>query len=499
MLVSRLNFNGAIDVIGLDTADQLAAALAKPVRESAAVAAAASQKADYVSIGSIEISDQAVHTSAKLIRTSDGKTLVTFDQTGKTQGEILPHIKLYAIEIRKALGQNVQAETASPVQTAQQKQPAVDESRRHPDTLWTGSISSGSEPMKVLASDGKTPATVWKSLKFNSEIKSLAIGDVTGSKKNELVFINGNAISLYRLEAGKLQMIDEFPGNKYDSPFRVDVADINQDGHAQIFVTSLHEDKTQLNSYVLEWNGSNLDQISTNQAWYFRIMTSPKTGTILAGQRRNLNSIFIKGIHQIAWQNGTYQESASLPAPSVSSIYAFSRGDALNNGSEVTLSITSSSKLRAIDETGDTDWTSVERFTAGSFYLPYPPERDENSRIAENVTDKYFLPQRIFITDIDHDGKNEVLLINNKDLTGKYIPNLRIFKNGHIECLEWVDGAFAVKWKTTDMSGQISDMAIGDLNNDGQNQIVFSQVESIRTAFTSGKSYIVVWEPGSNK
>jgi len=105
-----------------------------------------------------------------------------------------------------------------------------------------------------------------------------------------------------------------------------------------------------------------------------------------------------------------------------------------------------------------------------------------------------YLPQRIIIFDIDKDGKNEVILLNNKDYARNLLPNLRIFKSGHVECLQWEGLAFGLKWRTTDVSGQVSDMVVGDLNNDGVDEIVFSVVEVPGSAFNNARSYLSSWQ-----
>jgi len=102
----------------------------------------------------------------------------------------------------------------------------------------------------------------------------------------------------------------------------------------------------------------------------------------------------------------------------------------------------------------------------------------------------------VIISDIDKDGKNEVILVNNKDVMRNLLPNLRIFKSGHVECLQWEGLAFGSKWRTADVSGQISDMVVGDLNNDGIDEIVFSVVERPGSAFNSARSYLMSWQLG---
>ncbi len=492
MLMSRLASDESIEVISLDV--PAVANPAKPVDDTAAISNAA-KIADYVSYGTLTVTNESVRTDARLVRTADGAAQVVFSQTGKNQGDALQHVKLYAAEILKALGSK--APVLTPVSPPLQQHTVVDESHRHPDSLWTGAVSTGSTPIRMMASDGKTEANVWRSVKFQAEIKSLAIGDVLGDKQNELVMINDNSVSLYRYAAGMLELIDEFVGEKDHTAIRVDVADINQNGRAEIFVTNLYSDKTQLKSYVLEWDGTKLVKIVQNMDWYFRVMTVPGKKPVLLGQQRGMTELFSKGIHELAWKNGTYVASSLADVPRGLSLYEFSSGNALNDGKEMTVALTHDLRLRVFDQTGDMEWTSSERFTGGGGYMPYPADVSEHSSHEEMMrTKRYYLPQRVIIYDIDKDGKNEVILANNKDVMKNLVPNLRIFKSGHVECLQWEGLAFGLKWRTTDVSGQITDMVVGDLNNDGIDEIVYSVVEIPGSAFNSARSYLISWQLG---
>ncbi len=493
MLVSRLASDQSIEVINWD--DSSAANISKPIGEAAAMSTAAKLKAGFVSYGTVTVANESVRTDARLVRIADGTPQVVFSQTGKNQGDALQHVKLYAAEILKALGSEASVLT-QPALKPQQQKTAVDESHRHPDSLWTGAVSTGSTPIRMMASDGKTEANVWRSLKFKAEIKSLAIGDVLGDKQNTIVIINDNSVSLYRYVAGKLELIDEVIGEKDNTAIRVDVADINQNGRAEIFVTNLYNDKTQLKSYVLEWDGSKLVKIVQDANWYFRVMTVPGKKAVLLGQQRGTTELFSKGIHIMAWMNGTYSESSLADVPRGLSLYAFSSGNATNEGKEMTVALTSDLRLRVFDKSGDMEWTSKDKFTGGGGYMPYPVDVNDSKASREVRNKRYYLPQRMFISDIDKDGTNEVILINNKDYAKNLLPNLRFFKSGHVECLQWEGLAFGSKWRTTDVSGQVSDMVVGDLNNDGVDEIVYSVVDVPGSAFNSARSYLISWQLG---
>jgi len=489
MLASRLASDGSLEVITVDGSS--AAAISKSNDEAAAVSTAAKLKTDYVCYGTVTVTNDNVRTDAWLLRTADETAIVVFSQTGKSPGEVLQQVKSFSAEILTALGSKAPV-LSQPAIQPQQRQTAVDESRRHPDTLWTGAVAAGSTPIRMMASDGKTEATVWKSLKFQSEIKSLAVGDILGNKQNEIAIINDYAVSLYRYADGKLELIEEVIGEMDHTAIRVDVADINRNGRAEIFVTSLYHDKTELKSYVLEWDGSKLVKIVQGADWYFRVETAPGKKPVLLGQQRGMTDLFSKGIRELAWQNGTYAASSLAEVPRGLPLYAFSSGNALNDGKDMTVALTSDLRLRVFDQSGDMEWTSSERFTGGGVYMPYLGDVNDPKEPVRKK--RYYLPQRVMISDIDKDGKNEVILANNKDYARNLLPNLRIFKSGHIECLQWEELSFGLKWRTTDVSGQVSDMVVGDLNNDGVDEIVFSVVEVPGSAFNNARSYLSSWQ-----
>lgn len=494
MLASRLSSDPSLETVVPD--DALVTKLSQPVDDSAALSVAAEMKADYVAFGKITITGDSARTDARFIRTSDKTALVVFNQTGKDQGDVLNHIQSFAAEILTSLGLNASIISPPKPQAVQHQQEVEAESRRHPDTLWTGSLAIGSTPIRMMTSDGKTEAQVWKSTKFKTEIRSLAVGDILGDKQNQLVMVQDDTVSLYRYNAGKLELIDEYVPEMDNTPIRVDVGDINQNGRAEIYVTNLYHDKNELRSFVLEWDGSKLANILQNVNWYFRVVTAPKNGSILLGQQRGVDKLFTGGVYQLAWQNGTLVDASMADSPRGLSLYAFTNGEPFNNGKEATASLTSDLRLRVFDQAGDMEWTSVEKFIGGGVYMPLLSDIKEPGPTTVRRLRRFYLPQRIFITDVDGDGKNEVVLLENKDVAWNLFPNLRLFRSGHIDCLQWEEMAFGMKWKTSEVSGQINDMVIGDLNNDGIDEIVYAVVELPGSALNDARSYISSWQIG---
>jgi len=152
------------------------------------------------------------------------------------------------------------------------------------------------------------------------------------------------------------------------------------------------------------------------------------------------------------------------------------------------VAFTNNNHLRILHRNGEEEWTSSEEYGGSATYIEYPSEMDPREM------DRFYLPQRIHIVDIDNDGNAEVIVVKNIDASGSLFSRLRFFKSGHVECLTWDNLGLSLKWETRKISGYISDCAIADMNNDGQDELVFSVVSKSSSVFGKARSFIVSWD-----
>jgi len=216
--------------------------------------------------------------------------------------------------------------------------------------------------------------SVWKSRKFKSKINGIAIGDVDGDGRNETVFISEKTVHIYRYSDGKFAKIAEVKG-KGDIPFiSVDVADINKNGKAEIFITKLIRNAKKLKSFVLEWNGTEFKTIQDNSSWYYRVLIIPGRGSkILFGQKRGRDDIFSReGIYELVWNNGRYESLPQQIIPKSINIYGFAYGDVLNNDRKMIVAFTKNDYLQILDQNGNEEWQSSERYGGSSTYFEIP-------------------------------------------------------------------------------------------------------------------------------
>ena len=246
-----------------------------------------------------------------------------------------------------------------------------------------------------------------------------------------------------------------------------------------------------MNSFVLEWNGSTFVEIINNQDWYYRVSRTPDRGAMLLGQRRGTKDLFYGSVEKLKWNGIGYTPSEKMDLPKGQNIFGFAFGDIMNDNRELLIHYTPDEYLRIEDRNRKRKiWTSAEKFGGSANYLDRINRFDTYSW----DTNRYFLPQRIHVVDMDKDGKYEVITPKNNETVPLSLGRLRIFKSGAIEWLTWNGGGLTPKMKTQDASGYISDLVIADFDNDGEDELVYS-VSSKAFLVGGEKSYIAAIKP----
>jgi TolB-like protein len=498
MLSTRLFQEGKVVPMEPVVAHQALEAISGPLDQATAVALGAKYQADYVIYGSLTVFGDSISTDARFVDVHQQKTRVTFSEFGKDQGDVIGHVNHFAEQVNatvfdiKPLAAAVQEKAAEP--------PV---SHRDPNKVWneeglqvTGD-RMGNGHFEESVSRGQRRASFWKSRSFKAVLTGLAIGDVDGDKNNETVFIDDNTIFIYRQLQGRFSKIAQIDGKATDRYIGVDVADMNANGRAEIFITGVHAENGRLQSFVLEHNGNTFTRIEENANWYFRVLHLKDRGNILLGQRQGMKDIFSGPVYELLWQNGAYEPAQEQALPRGTTVFGFTTGDVAGDGRNMTVAFNKSDYLYIKDPSGAEEWKSAEAYGGSATYLePRSGMVPKNSKHGDEsrAMDRHYIAQRVFVRDLDKDGKNEVIVIKNKALAGRKLQRFRVFKSGHIECLEWDNVGLFKKWRTREISGYISDYAIADIDNDGTDELVFTLATRIDSALSKGKSAIVSQE-----
>jgi hypothetical protein len=366
----------------------------------------------------------------------------------------------------------------------------VPEGRRHPEKLIIGQDLIYSQTGPVQYADAGAAFTTWKSRRFRENLIGLAVGDVDGDGKNEAVFIGDRTVLIHRYGPQGFEKVAEVPGAAVETFLAVDVADINGNGPAEIFVTSVQRDKQRMVSFVLEAEGSGYRRIVDRENWYFRVIQPPGRDPLLMGQRRGMKAPFAAGVYNLVWDNGAYVSSERQALPARFTVFGFTYGDVLNTGEETLVGFDRDDYLVVVGPGGEQEWRSDQALGGTTAFVEFPMAA--SATIADyRDMDRFFLAQRVHVADLDADGKQDVIVVNNQEASGRMLARLRTFKSGHVECRTWNQLGLGLKWRTQEVGGHISDSAVADFNNDGKVELVYAVVSKTAPVVGQERSYIV--------
>jgi TolB-like protein len=498
MLSSRLFWEDKVSIINRQATEKASAAVGGPLNEITARKLGTGLGADYVLFGSLTVFGNSVSIDAKMVDVSGKKQTLTFFNQSQGMDQVIPGINLFASDINEKVF--ARAMPSQKVLVTSQAPQAQTDVRAHPEKLVAGGFSETDETYSQRTAPGQEfiptqranpSGQFWKSQDFRYLINGIALGDVDGDGKIETVVITPNEVQLFRFENNRLVKIkDKLSESSYENFIGVDVADINGNGYAEIFVTSLNDLKTNLNSFVLEYDGQNFKKIVSDSRWYYRVVTLPERGKVLFGQRQEGVSAdpFAGAIFEMAWQNADYVPENKILPPKKANLMGFAFGNAMNTGQDVAVVYDKNDFIRIIQPSGEIVWTSSERYGGSTLSFTLPKIEPDS----ENVL---YFPMRIHIADFKADGKYEVIAVKNHDVTKRILERFRKFTNSQIEVLSWDGLGLASVWETRKISGYIRDFEIGDFNNDGKAELVAAVITKEGPLVTSTpKSALIAYD-----
>jgi TolB-like protein len=504
MLSSRLSWEDKVNIINRQATEKAAAAVGGPLNENKARKLGTGLGADYVLFGSLTVFGNSVSIDAKMVDVSGKKQTLTFFNQSQGMDQVIPGINLFASDINeKEFGRVMGARRVAPSAQAPSAQTGQAETdiRSHPEKLVAGGFgeiattdSQKTAPGSAFVTTQRTryqPGQFWKSQNFRFLINGIALGDVDGDGKTETVIITPQDVQIFRFENNRfIKIMPKISESKHKNFIGVDVADINGNGYPEIFVTSLNALKTNISSFVLEYDGQNFKKIVKDSYWYYRVVELPERGRVLFGQRQKGISAdpFNGAIFEMAWQDADYVPENKILPPKRANLMGFTFGNAMNTGQDVAVAYDKTDFIRIIQPSGETEWKSGERYGGSTlkFILPKIEPDSENS---------LYLPMCIHIRDFDGDGKFEVIVASNFDKTKRMLERFRKFTNSQIEVLSWDGLGLANVFQTRKISGHIRDFEIGDFDNDGHAELVAAVI--MKEGFIMGttpKSSLIAYE-----
>lgn len=429
-------------------------------------------------------------------------------------GEVIPQINQFATNINATVfGRDVAQrpvvapapQTGTVPATQVQPAPPVYDPRMHPEKLLQSGVPSETQvPVAGQPYNTPNPAfmaaagagaatsrrTFWKSRSFKTLINGIDIADVDKDGRQEIVMATEKLVSIYRMENGRMVKVAETAETRTSSYIGVDVADINGNGTPEIYVSSLGPNRTTVDSFVLEFNGSDFKMIHDKDNWLYRAAKTVDRGTVLMGQRVRLaeESLFNNPIYEMQWQGEQLVPGNQLLTGNKTNIMGTAYGDITQSDQSLVIGYSTEDRLRLFSTTGDYIWEDKDR-TGGNMIFFKLAKADPG------VENKQFFPLRIRLTDIDRDGKTEVLVASHDELTKNMTKDFRSFSKARLELKEWDGLTLASQWKTQELPGRSSDFVVGDFDNDGADELLVAVVaKEGAVLFTDAVSNLIAFD-----
>jgi len=188
-----------------------------------------------------------------------------------------------------------------------------------------------SDSIKELTSEDKyipiisTEGLPWGSYSI-AKGRFIAMGDVDGNGEEELIVSDGNAIRIYSYK-NEPQEIWSLKGSPNETHLSIDVLDVNNNGRAEIFVTSLKSNNI-MSSFVLEYDPSEgYKKILDKLPYAMRV-----AGNVLLMQAFTAYNTFTGPVNKGIWKDGHYQQDMPFKLPDGIDIYGFTYVDWQNSG-----------------------------------------------------------------------------------------------------------------------------------------------------------------------
>ena len=501
MLSTRLAREGRVEVISREQAEAAlhSTAGSGTVTAASARSIGAGLKADFALFGSLTVLGDNVSIDAKMVDITGDKPTMTFYDQSQDLGAVITKINQIAADINdKMFGQSPVAAAQAPAPAANPQKSPKDSIHAHPEKVLQddGFIANGqagaSEDLEILRGAGQEiQPSFWKSASFNHLINGVAVGDVDGDGQNETVIAAPHTVTIFRSDGGPFRKLAEVEESTNKNIYGLDTADINGNGYAEIFVTSFNADKTIVNSFILEYDGQNYVKILDNSRLIYRIADTPSRGRILLGQQPKKGSSDSGPIFEMTWQGGEYVFSDEIKTPRYrhTSLLGLTIGDVLNNGQESAIGYKADDHIQILDSAGKEVWDSPDSYGGSMLFWDAP--WDDRGQVANK---KYF-PMRLVVWQNRAAKESQVIAVKNYDFTDRKME-YRMFTKTQIEAFTWDGLGLRPIWKTRTIKGYIQDYTVGDIDNDGQDELVAALVikEGRGIVLSEAKSTVIAYD-----
>jgi len=319
----------------------------------------------------------------------------------------------------------------------------------------------------------------WRSQTMRYSSYSMIVDDADGDGQNEVIILQKTAISAYRFKEGKLEHLETFDLRLNTDSLRIEGADLDRDGVIELVVggyqleaqTGLKAPEGTPRSCILTFKGGKFKYVAERVNRFLGILRIPPTyQPILVAQNKGQRNLFDDRINEAYIKGNDVELGQPIQVPPFGNVYNMAYIPQDLGFNYIVLS--NKHKLVTYSQTLERLYESDQTFNSSGIAVAMADKMlGMGPGVTEENKTKYNIPFRMIVSPITDKNKYELLL--NKDLSAaaSLFEGYTYYTQGEIHSLFWDGVGLNLAWKTRRIKGQVSDIALADLNNDGKKQL----------------------------
>jgi hypothetical protein len=315
---------------------------------------------------------------------------------------------------------------------------------------------------------------------LDGPVRALALGDIDGDGRAELVVGDEQVLTAYRMvEGGSPVPVEGTAYRVGGLILSLDVAPVAGIGHDQLVVVDQRgEGRVGVRARVLEWSAGGFRVIHETAGRYLRVI---RVGTEdwLLEQEAGEDEPFVPEVRRLVWDGERFRDGERLRVPRGTSVYGLALVRLSGSPDPDIVAFTDDYRLGVWTARGQRLWTSVDPLGGSAVTFEFNPTGGAR-RPASSEANVARVAGRV----VPLPGGSAPEILVHENLLPAFqqgrglLPRLAatLYNRGRIHRLRWRDGAFVRVWQSGATEGYIADFGYGDLDGDGLPEVIVGVV-----------------------
>jgi len=439
ILATRVAGRAGVQVVQGTKEVRTVARLLREGREEKALALLKKGGVDYLVLGNLDREGDKLVVEVSVLGRKKGNRPRQYHRSFPAMDQALPVMDELAWDIASGVfGKKRPEEIQSPDQPVAGGMAAFQ--TEHPDRAYRRGMYAGIVP--GFASGDLQLLAIRRSQKIPNGVNDMAVGDLDGDGRIELVLAGGHFLSVYRFLDDHFVRLGRLPMADYLRIHAVSLADLDGNGQMEIYVSASKEEEPS--SSVVLWQGDTGRVIRERIPYYLHV-AAPEGRPVLLGQRGNHlhpGQLIDSGVVLLALaEDGSISRTGALTLPRGLTIFDVTWADLDGDGSRELIGINRANQLQVYDKAGRLIFTDPGQYGGSSNYLGTIATMQRSSY-------RLYIPPMPSLADVDGDGRPDLVVVKNRMQVVKYFKRYRYFEGSSIAALTWREGKLVPLWET---------------------------------------------------